>query len=212
MGCGLGEDQHPFQAVGFHCRCNQGLFVIEGDNFAHQQSCGQETAIAGGDHPFALGDAGVFGEIFQAQDVAAVAAGDASFRGEVSLRFHQHRDAAVEITQQQHAAGGFADADDAPDKPVGVHDSLSVLDALVAARLQNHRAFKRACGFAQHAGGEEGGLRREGDLEQIFVAGEAMLHVQGAGAPLVQAGVFLAQAGVARRQGEMGFHSVLQGV
>ena len=61
-----------------------------------------------------------------------------------------HRDAAVEIGEQDHPAGALAGQIDAPDHAAGVHHRLARLDVLVFAGVQDHGLQEGTAGAADH--------------------------------------------------------------
>ena len=107
-----------------------------------------------------------------------------------------HRNAAVQVGNQQHPRGARADLGDAADQATFIERDLALADAVVRSDRQQHRTRIDAAGIGHHAGGDIGG-GRVGDPAQVGLQ-PLVLRVerQRDRLPAAQLLVLLAQPGV----------------
>ena len=107
-----------------------------------------------------------------------------------------HRDAAVQVGDQQHPRGARADLGDAADQAAFVERDLALADAVVRPDRQQHGPGIDAAGIGDHAGGDVGG-RRVGDPAQVGLQPLVLgIERQRDRLPAAQVFVLVAQAGV----------------
>ena len=73
------------------------------------------------------------------------------------VRFDDHRDARVEVGEQQHARRALADLDHAADRPSAVTTAWPLATPSSAAGIDQRAAHERAAGVGDDARGDEGG-------------------------------------------------------
>ena len=74
----------------------------------------------------------------------------------IARRFDHHRNARVEVGQQQHARAAAADLDHAPDQAAFVDRGHAPSGAVLGPDVEQHRVHERAAGIGDDAAGDRG--------------------------------------------------------
>ena len=109
-------------------------------------------------------------------------------------RLDAHRNAAVEIGEQDHPRGVIAGEEDAPDHAARIDHRLAGLDALRLAGVEDHGLQERLVGTADDARHHRGQRGIGHGVQQELVALDAIVEHDGGVAPLAQAGILVLQA------------------
>jgi hypothetical protein len=134
--------------------------IIDRADPADRETRRQHAAAPRGDHALADRQARVQRQEDQPR-LARVVAGEDRL---VARRLDHHRDARVEVGQQEHARAAPADLDHASDQAALVDRRHAFDHALVGTGIDQHRMHERAARVRDDAG-RDGGRRRHPDLE-----------------------------------------------